>query len=88
VCEEGRPLPELERVQRLRQVIQQAAQRFLNAPRDEKYFRVLDKTFFHPAPTQEAAAELLDLPFSTYRRYLKNAVERLAAQLWLEEVGR
>jgi hypothetical protein len=40
-----------------------------------------------PAPTQEAAAEVLGLPFSTYRRYLAKAVERLTDVLWAVEIG-
>jgi len=41
----------------------------------------------HPAPTQEAAAELLDIPFSTYRRHLTSGIQRLTEILWREEVG-
>jgi hypothetical protein len=51
-------------------------------PRDERLHRVLVKTFVSPAPTQEAAAEQLDLPFSTYRRYLSTGIERVGAILW------
>ena len=40
-----------------------------------------------PAPTQEAAAEVLDLPFSTYRRHLARAVEQLTELLWAVEIG-
>jgi long-chain acyl-CoA synthetase len=40
-----------------------------------------------PAPTQEVAAELLDLPFSTYRRHLKSAIERLTEVLWNQELS-
>ena len=39
-------------------------------PRGESPGRVLDRTYVHAAPTQEAAAAVLDLPFSTYRRHL------------------
>jgi hypothetical protein len=51
-------------------------------PRDEKLYRVLDRTYLRPAETQERAAEVLDLPFSTYRRHLRRGVERVAARLW------
>lgn len=51
-------------------------------PRDERLQRVLVRTFVTPAPTQEAAAELLDLPFSTYRRYLATGIDRVGAILW------
>ena len=49
--------------------------------------RVLDRTFVHAAPTQEAAAEVLDLPFSTYRRHLAKAIDELTDVLWSVEIG-
>jgi hypothetical protein len=49
--------------------------------------RVLDRTYLRPAPSQEAAAQVLDLPFSTYRRHLAQATERLADALWSVEIG-
>jgi hypothetical protein len=54
-------------------------------PRDEKLFRAVDRTYLRPAPTQERAAELLGLPFSTYRRHLAQGVARIAARLWEQE---
>lgn len=55
-------------------------------PRTQKLQRVLWHTFFEPAPTQEAAAELLNLPFSTYRHQLGRAIEQLVAWLWQQEL--
>lgn len=55
--------------------------------RDRHLARVLDRTFVHAAPNQEAAADVLDLPFSTYRRHLGRAVERLTEVLWSIEIG-
>lgn len=55
--------------------------------RGESSGRVLDRTYVHAAPTQEAAAEVLDLPFSTYRRHLARAHERLTDLLWMVEIG-
>jgi DNA-directed RNA polymerase specialized sigma24 family protein len=40
----------------------------------------------HPSPNQEAAAEVLGLPFSTYRRHLARGVERIVARLWDQEL--
>ena len=51
-------------------------------PRDEKLRRVIELTYFQPALKQEAVAEQLSLPFSTYRRYLTAARDRLARWLW------
>jgi hypothetical protein len=55
-------------------------------PRSEPLHRVLDRTFVRPAPTQEKAAELLDLPFSTYRRHRDRAVDAVVARLWQREL--
>ncbi|MGW0637830.1 ATP-binding protein [Nocardia salmonicida] len=54
--------------------------------RGEKLYRVLDRTYLRPAPTQERAAELLGLPFSTYRRHLTQGVERVVAKMWHVEL--
>jgi hypothetical protein len=51
-------------------------------PRDEKLRRVIELTYFQPAPKQEAVADRLSLSFGTYRRYLTTARERLARWLW------
>lgn len=49
--------------------------------------RVLERTYLGGAPSQEAAAEVLDLPFSTYRRHLGRATDRLIEVLWALELG-
>jgi hypothetical protein len=56
-------------------------------PKGELLRRVLERTYLRGAPSQEAAAEVLGLPFSTYRRHLARATERLAELLWAVEVG-
>jgi hypothetical protein len=76
-----------ERSDVLKAKIKEAAEALRIHPRDEKLFRALDHTYFHPAGTQEAAAELLDLPFSTYRRHLMSGIQRLTDILWQQEVG-
>jgi hypothetical protein len=47
----------------------------------------LYRTYFDPAPSQERAAELLDLPFSTYRRHLEGGGTRVGEILWQKEIG-
>jgi len=54
--------------------------------RDEKLYRALDRTYLRPAMTQERAAEVLGLPFSTYRRHLSQGVGRIVSLLWHDEV--
>jgi hypothetical protein len=72
---------------RLRTTLLAAIDQVGREPRAETLRRVLDRTFVRAAPTQEAAAEVLCLPFSTYRRYLAKAVERLTDLLWAMEIG-
>jgi hypothetical protein len=55
-------------------------------PRDDKLLRAVERTYLRPAPTQEAAAEILGLPFSTYRRHLTQGVLRVSAWLWDREL--
>jgi AAA ATPase domain len=56
-------------------------------PKGEPLRRVLERTYLCGTPSQEAAAEVLGLPFSTYRRYLARATTRLVDLLWAVEVG-
>ena len=58
------------------------------SPRDEKLRRVIELTYFRPAPKQEAAADRLGLSFGTYRRHLTTALGRLARWLWQQERGK
>ena len=55
-------------------------------PRGERLARALERTYLRPAPTQEAAAELLGLPFSTYRGHLTRGIERVVDWLWQREL--
>lgn len=57
------------------------------APKDVKLYRAVYHTYVQPAPTQELAAELIDVPFSSYRRHLRTGMERIAEMLWRREVG-
>ncbi len=75
-----------ELVETLRAAIREAIDSLAATPREEKLHRVLNRTFLHPVATQERAAELLDLPFSTYRRHLKAGIEAVTRMLWQEEI--
>jgi hypothetical protein len=46
----------------------------------------VERTYVKPAASQEVAADLLGLPFSTYRRHLTQGVERIVAWLWEREI--
>lgn len=72
-----------QRVATLKALIQKAATELQAAPREIKLYRALHHTYFQPAATQEQAAELLDLPFSTYRRHLASGISYLVE--WLQQ---
>jgi hypothetical protein len=57
------------------------------SPRDLKFHRALWHTYIVPAPTQEQAAELLGLPFNTYRYQLAQGIARVSEWLWQRELG-
>ncbi|MCO5974905.1 ATP-binding protein [Actinoallomurus soli] len=48
---------------------------------------LVDRTFLHPATTQERIAQQLHLSFNTYRRHRDRAVAHLTEWLWAREVG-
>jgi DNA-directed RNA polymerase specialized sigma24 family protein len=73
--------------ERLRALLREAVAALEDHPRDAKLARALTLTYLKPAPTQEAAAELLGLPFSTYRRHLTTGLERVAERLWERELS-
>lgn len=55
-------------------------------PRDDRLLRAVERTYVRPAATQEAAAEALGVPFSSYRRHLTQGVARVVSWLWEREV--
>lgn len=75
-----------KRIATLQASVQQATEALQASPRDEKLYRVLYCTYLRPVSTQEQVAELLDLPFSTYRRHLKAGIARVANILWQQEI--
>jgi len=76
-----------ERVAALQALVREAAESLRSSPREAKYYRAVYHTYLHPAPTQERAAELLDLPFSTFRRHLKAGVMAVTSNLWSQEIN-
>jgi hypothetical protein len=75
-----------ERVAALLGLLKKAAESLESSPQEAKLYRAVYHTYLHPVPTQEQAAELLDLPFSTFRRHLKHGVTRIAEILWQWEL--
>jgi DNA-directed RNA polymerase specialized sigma24 family protein len=78
---------DLTRVQALRDQLMQIINTLQSSPREAKLYRAIYHTYVQPAATQEQAAELLDLPFSTYRRHLQSGIVRITEILWQRELG-
>jgi DNA-directed RNA polymerase specialized sigma24 family protein len=77
----GEPVAEV-----LEALLREAVASLQADPRDEKLHRALDRTYLRPAPSHEAAAELLGVPLSSFRRHLARGTERVAAWLWEREL--
>ena len=77
---------ELPAPEALRELLREAVDALRADARGEKLVRALECTYLRPAPTQEAAAELLGLPFSTYRGHLTRGLERVVDWLWQREL--
>ncbi|MEV5412819.1 ATP-binding protein [Thermopolyspora sp. NPDC052614] len=73
-------------VKLLRDLLVEAVDTLSDDPRTAKLHRALTTTYFHRVPTQEAAAERLSLPYSTYRRHLHQGVTRVCDLLWHREM--
>jgi hypothetical protein len=83
----GRTADVRQRVAALQAGIKAAAETLQASPRDAKLYRAVYHTYLQPAPTQEQVAELLDVPFSTYRRHLTSGIQRIIEMLWQQEIG-
>jgi hypothetical protein len=76
----------LESGDTLQALLRRAAETLRGNPKDEKLYRALECTYFQPADSQEAAAERLGLPFSTYRYQLNGGIARVTDWLWQHEL--
>jgi hypothetical protein len=75
------------RIATLQALVKEAAETLNSSPRETKSYQALYHTYLHPAPTQEQAAEIINLPFSTFRRHLKTGITRVTDILWQREIG-
>ena len=53
----------------------------------QKHARAVQAKYGRDAPSQEAAAETLGVPLSSFRRHLKSGVEFIVEYLWQREDG-
>ena len=70
----------------LQELLEEAAKMMQGHPKDDKLYQALRRTYLRPAPSQEKAAEMLGLPFSTYRYHLSKGIERVTEWLWRQEL--
>jgi hypothetical protein len=70
----------------LREIVEGAIATLGEHPRTARLARAVECTYVRPAPTQEAAAELLGLPFSTYRGHLVRGIDAIVDLLWEREL--
>ncbi|MEL6615252.1 MAG: ATP-binding protein, partial [Bacteroidota bacterium] len=77
----------VDRAERLRALLAEAAQPLAESPREAPYFRALEAAYLNPAPTQALAAERIDVPFSTFRRHLGRGMDHVAEELWRRETA-
>jgi TolB-like protein len=66
----------------LKALLSETVSTLFGNPHDEKLRRVIELTYFQPAPKQEVVADRLSLSFGTYRRHLTTARDRLTRWLW------
>ena len=72
--------------ERLRALVHDGVAALETNARTARFARAIEHTYLSPTPTQERAAELLEVPFSTYRRHLASGIELLTAWLWRREI--
>ena len=78
--------PMTERVGLLQSLVKNAVETLSVAPADRRLHRVLVRAYLSPARSLERAAEVLELPSSTFRRLLDTARARVATVLWHQEL--
>ena len=74
-----------EKIAALQKVLRESCENLNASGRRQLFYEALRLTYLEPALTQEAAATQMDVPFSSYRRYLKEGLERVTEELWQRE---
>ncbi len=78
---------ERQRIEVLRAILAQVVGELGQRPQYRRWQQVVESVYFRPLESQERMAERLGIPFSTYRRYLKNATSWIAEFCWQLEVS-
>ncbi|CAM5521795.1 AAA family ATPase [Streptomyces aurantiogriseus] len=72
--------------EQLRHLLLETVEALQQDPRQAKPYQALKATYANRHRTQEAAAALLGIPFSTYRRHLAQGIDRVVELLWQQEL--
>ncbi|MFJ3880097.1 ATP-binding protein [Streptomyces sp. NPDC090077] len=75
-----------EPVGEVRALLRRAVDELAADPRGVRAREALTAGYFSGAPTQEAAARRLGLPYGTYRRHLRQGLDLLCEVLWEREL--
>ncbi|MFD8753884.1 ATP-binding protein [Kitasatospora sp. NPDC059577] len=73
-------------VEDLRALLREAVDDLARDPRGARAREALTAGYFSGAPTQEAAARRMGLPYGTYRRHLRQGLDLLCEALWQREL--
>ncbi|MFG1665376.1 AAA family ATPase [Streptomyces sp. Y7] len=73
-------------VQELRDLLRRSVDDLADEPRGVRARDALTAGYFSGAPTQEAAARRLSLPYGTYRRHVRQGLDLLCEALWQQEL--
>ncbi|MER7771696.1 ATP-binding protein [Kitasatospora sp. NPDC096140] len=73
-------------VEQLRALLRREVDELARDPRGARAREALTAGYFSGAPTQEAAARRLGLPYGTYRRHLRQGLDLLCEALWQQEL--
>jgi hypothetical protein len=76
-----------ERAAALRELLIEGAESLRKTSRADHLFRVLDAAYLKPVGKHEAAAAAVGMSYSTFRRNLATAIQRLVASLWERELS-
>lgn len=72
---------------RLRAVLTRAVAQLDRSEKDEHLYNAVRLTYCDPGRSQQQTAELLGVPFSSYRRHLSTGIEQVTDWLWGRELN-
>lgn len=69
----------------LKELLLELMDGFNRSPRRQRLYRALHYTYIDPQGNQEATAEFLDLPYSTYRDHVTAGIDLMRDIIWRKE---